>query len=154
MLHVFKVSSPSLVTFLLTFLTLSGEEVHNIQFSSVQSLSRVRLFATSWPVAYQSPPSMGFSRQNTGVGCHFLLQEIFPTQVLNLSLQHYRQMLYSLSHQGSPFLLKREQQNKCPFYHKVSFQVINTHTHTEEVSTTAESVKALSSPPLIGTPKL
>ena len=117
-------------------------------------LSHVRLSATSWPVAYQSPPSMGFSRQNTGVGCHFLLQEIFPTQVLNLSLQHYRQMLYSLSHQGSPFLLKREQQNKCPFYHKVSFQVINTHTHTEEVSTTAESVKALSSPPLIGTPKL
>ena len=28
----------------------------------VKSLSRVRLFATSWPVAYQTPPSMGFSR--------------------------------------------------------------------------------------------
>ena len=29
----------------------------------VNSLSRVRLFATPWTVAYQAPPSMGFSRQ-------------------------------------------------------------------------------------------
>ena len=29
----------------------------------VQSLSRVRLFATTWTVAYQAPPSKGFSRQ-------------------------------------------------------------------------------------------
>ena len=29
----------------------------------VKSLSRVRLFATLWTVAYQAPPSMGFSRQ-------------------------------------------------------------------------------------------
>ena len=29
----------------------------------VNSLSRVRLFATPWTIAYQAPPSMGFSRQ-------------------------------------------------------------------------------------------
>ena len=29
----------------------------------VKSLSRVRLFATPWTVAYQAPPSMGLSRQ-------------------------------------------------------------------------------------------
>ena len=29
----------------------------------VKSLSRVRLFSTPWTAAYQSPPSMGFSRQ-------------------------------------------------------------------------------------------
>ena len=29
----------------------------------VKSLSRVQLFATPWTVAYQAPPSMGFSRQ-------------------------------------------------------------------------------------------
>ena len=29
----------------------------------VKSLSHVRLFATLWTVAYQAPPSMGFSRQ-------------------------------------------------------------------------------------------
>ena len=34
-----------------------------LQFSSVQSLSRVRLSATPWTAAYQAPPSMGFSRQ-------------------------------------------------------------------------------------------
>ena len=33
------------------------------QFSSVQSLSCVQLFATPWAAAYQATPSMGFSRQ-------------------------------------------------------------------------------------------
>ena len=34
--------------------------------------------------ACQAPLSMEFfSGKNTGVGCHFLLQEIFPTQCLN-----------------------------------------------------------------------
>ena len=36
--------------------------------------SRVRLCATPKTAAHQAPPSLGFSRQNTGVGCHFLLQ--------------------------------------------------------------------------------
>ena len=39
----------------------------------VKSLSSVRLFATPWTAAYQAPPSMRFSRQSTGVGCHCLL---------------------------------------------------------------------------------
>ena len=39
--------------------------------------------------------------KNIGVGCHFLLQEIFPTQGSNLGLPYCRQMLYHLSHQGS-----------------------------------------------------
>ena len=37
--------------------------------------------------------------KNTGVGCHFLLQGIFPTQGLDLGLPHHRQILYCLSHQ-------------------------------------------------------
>ena len=45
--------------------------------------------------------SWDFLGKNTGVGCHFLLQEIFPTQGLNLGLPHCRQTLYHLSHQGS-----------------------------------------------------
>ena len=40
--------------------------------------------------------------QNTGVGSHSLLQRIFPTQRLNPGRPHYRQILYLLSHQGSP----------------------------------------------------
>ena len=35
----------------------------NEKWNEVKSLSCVRLFATSWTVAYQVPPSMGFSRQ-------------------------------------------------------------------------------------------
>ena len=42
-----------------------------------------------------------FPGKSTGVGCHFLLQSIFPTQGLNPGLPHCRQMLYCLSHQES-----------------------------------------------------
>ena len=42
-----------------------------------------------------------FSSKSTGVGCHFLVQGIFPTQGSNLGLLHCRQMLYCMSHQGS-----------------------------------------------------
>ena len=41
--------------------------------------------------------------KNTGVGFHSLLQGIFQTQGSNLSLLHCRQILYHLSHQGSPY---------------------------------------------------
>ena len=37
----------------------------------VKLLSRVRLFATPWTVAYQAPPSMGFSRQEYWTGVPF-----------------------------------------------------------------------------------
>ena len=52
---------------------------------------------TRLPCPWDSPG------KNTGVGCHFLLQEIFPTQGLNPGLPHCRQTLYYLSHQGSPW---------------------------------------------------
>ena len=41
---------------------------------------------------------------STGVGCHFPLQGIFPTQESNLGLPHCKQILYHLSHQGSPLI--------------------------------------------------
>ena len=44
--------------------------------------------------------------QNTGVGSHSLLQGIFPTQGSNSGLLHYRQILYQLSHKGSPRVLE------------------------------------------------
>ena len=37
----------------------------------VKSLSRVRLSATPWTVAYQAPPSIGFSRQEYWSGLLF-----------------------------------------------------------------------------------
>ena len=45
-----------------------------------QSLSCVRLFATPWTVAYQAPPSMGFSRQEYWSGLPFLSPEDLPDQ--------------------------------------------------------------------------
>ena len=39
--------------------------------SEVKSLSHVRLFVTPWTVAYQAPPSMGFSRQEYWSGLPF-----------------------------------------------------------------------------------
>ena len=41
--------------------------------------------------------------QKTGVGSLSLLQGIFPTQGLNPGLPHCRQILYRLSHKGSPW---------------------------------------------------
>ena len=40
--------------------------------------------------------------KNTGVCCHALLQEIFPTQGLNRGLLYCRWILYHLSHQRNP----------------------------------------------------
>ena len=45
--------------------------------------------------------------KNTGVDSPSLLQGIFPTQGLNPGLPHCRQILYQLSHKGSPFHAKR-----------------------------------------------
>ena len=42
---------------------------------------------------------MDSAGNNTGVGCHALLQVIFPSQGLNPGLLHCRQILYRLSHQ-------------------------------------------------------
>ena len=44
--------------------------------------------------------------QDTGVGSLSLLQGIFPTQVSNTGFPHHRQILYQLSHKGSPRILE------------------------------------------------
>ena len=67
----------------------------------VKSLSRVRLFVTPWTVPARLLYPWDFPGKITGVGCHFLLQGIFPTQGLNLGLLHCRQTLYRLSHKGN-----------------------------------------------------
>ena len=76
----------------------------NTKPQSPQSLSRVQLFATPQAVAGQAPRPWDSPGKSTGVGCHFLLQGIFPNQGSNSGLPHCRQILYSLSHQGTPYL--------------------------------------------------
>ena len=44
--------------------------------------------------------------QNTGVGSLSLFQGIFPTQGSNPGLPHCRQILYQLSHKGSPRIME------------------------------------------------
>ena len=68
----------------------------------VKSLSRVWHFATPWTVAYQAPPSMGFSRQECWSRLPSPSPGIFPTQESNPGPPHCRQTLYRLSHQGIP----------------------------------------------------
>ena len=48
--------------------------------------------------------------RNTGVGCHSLLQGIFPTQGSNPGLLHCRWILYWLKQNGSPFLQRKTPQ--------------------------------------------
>ena len=68
-------------------------------------LSCVWLFVTPWTVTCQAPLSMGIlqARILEWVACHFLLQGIFLTQGWNSGLPHCRQILYCVSHQGSPW---------------------------------------------------
>jgi len=47
-----------------------------------------------------------FPGKNIGMGCHTLLQGIFPTQGSNPGLPPCRQILYQLSHQGSPSIVE------------------------------------------------
>ena len=57
---------------------------------------------TLWTVAHQAPLSMRFAclypDKNTEVGCHFLLQGIFPTQGSNPHLLHWQSDSLPWSH--------------------------------------------------------
>ena len=50
--------------------------------------------------------------KNTRVGCHALLQGIFPIQGLNPGLPHCRWILYRLSHKGSPWAFKKKKKRQ------------------------------------------
>ena len=74
----------SLEKFILTLLLLLLSH-----FSRVQLCVILQTAATRLPRPWDSPG------KNTGVGCHFLLQGIFPTQGSNPGLLHCRQTLYT-----------------------------------------------------------
>ena len=65
-----------------------------------KSLSHVQLFAIPWTIQ-----SMEFSKSECWSSLS-LLQGIFPTQGSNPGLLHCRQILYQLSHKGSPRILE------------------------------------------------
>ena len=68
-------------------------------------VSRSVVSNSLWPHGLQPTRLLcpwDFPGKYTGVGCHFLLQGIFPTQGLNPGLLHCRQILYRLSYKGRP----------------------------------------------------
>ena len=66
-----KVLSGSLSISSSQFLILVFPKVSFRDASEVKSLSHVQLFVTPWTVAHQTPPSMGFSRQESWSGLPF-----------------------------------------------------------------------------------
>ena len=81
---------------------MASGHVSSVQFSSVaQSCPTL-----CNPMDIRLLHPWDFLGKSTGVGCHFLFQGIFLTQASNPGLPHCRQMLYRLSHQGSPTLYR------------------------------------------------
>ena len=68
------------------------------------SESRSVVSDSLWPHGLYSPRNSPV--QNTGVTSLSLLQGIFPAQGSNSDLLHCRQILYQLSHKGSPRILE------------------------------------------------
>ena len=70
--------------------------------------SSVQLFVTYGLLSARLLCPWDSQGKNTDVGCHALLQGIFPSQESNPYLQHLplgRQVLYPLSHLGSPKIM-------------------------------------------------
>ena len=94
-------------------------------------------FASPWTIARLFSP-WNFSGKSTRVGCHFLLQGIFPTQRLNPGLLHCRWILYQLSPQKS-YTFKEECQisrvtkskamwsENCPFFFRFWLKISRNH---------------------------
>ena len=96
--------------FLIEILFLDNLQCENIFFFPVYLCLKVKAKVTQSCLPLWNPHgpirSMELSRLDTEVGSLSLLQGIFPTQGLNPSLPHYRQILYQLSHTGSPRILE------------------------------------------------
>ena len=59
-----------------------------------------------WTVAHQTPLSIGFSRQEHWSGLPFLSPGDLPNPGMEAGLLHCRRILYHLSYQGSPQVLR------------------------------------------------
>ena len=92
---------------------------------------------TLWTVGRQAPLSMALwdcPGKNTGVGCHALLQRIFPTQGLNPHLLHWQVGSLGLTPPGKPyadvtikkhFLLSYKDKSLGMPHHSVFFMAFN-----------------------------
>ena len=89
------------------FITYWSSTVYKALYLPLLCLVAPSCLTLGDPMDYTGSPVHGdFPGKNTGVGCHSLLQGIFPTQRMNLGLPHCRWILYRLSQQGSPRILE------------------------------------------------
>ena len=110
--------SPALAGgFFTTSITWEAHLNVSARFSSVQSLSHVRLCATPWTAAHQAPLSMGFSRQEYWSGLPF------PSPVESISSVQFSRSVVSdclQSHESKharppcPSPTPRVYPNSCP----------------------------------------
>ena len=75
---------------------------------SVRVLSHVPLFATPWTAAPRWLYPWNFPGKNTGEGCHFFLQGIFPRSPVSPA----GGFLYPWHHLGKPYELYIELDNE------------------------------------------
>ena len=82
---------------------------------------------TPWIVAYQAPLSMGVSSKNTGVGCHFLLQEDLKNSLKRLLdlINEFRKVVgYKISIQKSvAFLYTNKELSEIESKKTISFNI-------------------------------
>ena len=73
-----------------------------------------------------------FLGKRPGVGCHFLLQRIFPTQGSNPGLLHCRQTLYHLSQQGRlPYHCLISSHQKYHVYYVLLHHLLSLYSHSD-----------------------
>ena len=120
-LGFFCIGDLSFLSCLFTFQSFFN--LYDIYFSSLGYkssiacvLSCVQLFANPWTVTHQALLSMGFPGKSTQVGCHFLLQGIFPTQGSSPHLLHWQVDSLPLSHTVAPALILRSSFSACGIY--------------------------------------
>ena len=106
-------------------------------FSSVQSLSHVQFFGTPW-----TTQTMEFSRPEYWIGLLFPSPGDLPNPGSNPGLPHCRQILYQLSHKGSPFTCYHNVTHQAP----LSMEFSRQEYWSGSVSSVAQSCQTLCDP--------
>ena len=114
------------------------ESACNVEdWGSIPGLGRSSGEGNSYPIQYSglensmdcSPPGSSVHQdspgKNTGVGCHTLLQGMFPTQGSNPGLWHCRRILYQLSYREAIRI-----NGGTEFHTRTCLLYTHTHTHT------------------------
>ena len=109
-LHLGSNSSCAISSRKAAFSWLGTQTRASVHACVLSCLSCVQLYAYAWTVAHQAPLSGDSPGKDTGVGCHTLLQGIFPTQGWNphlLCLLRWQAGSLPLAPPGKPSLACR-----------------------------------------------